>query len=160
MEIIRQFYPAIGKQYFHKFTEYVGNEYEDQDDFVKFIREIQPFIDTTRNIRNCLDHRMAQIEIKDFDLQSTGEIISPTIAMDFNNTTVQRTSLNRYLPDIRDSLLNLFELLIVHLCAKNIKEDKGLQRRVAIIPESERRNKFIKFAVWYPLGPGGFYDQK
>lgn len=160
MEIIRMFFPEFSKQsYYGKFLEFIEEKHNDKIEFIDFLKRIVPFIELTRNIRNCLDHRRTETEIKDFELQGNLDILTPTIEIEYLTSKLERTSLASFLPTVKENLVTINENLLAHLCSIALNPDRYMPNRVLIIPEEKRINKFIKFAYWSALGEGGFYHQ-
>lgn len=160
IEIIRLFYPEFSKQsYYSKFLEFIEQNHNDKPLFIEFLKSIIPFIELTRNIRNCLDHRRTEIQIKDFELQQNLDILTPTIEIDYLNSKLERTALSSILPVVKENLVTIFENMMAHLCSSVLNPDSIMPSRVSTIPEEKRINKFIKFAYWSALGEDGFYHQ-
>lgn len=160
LALLRIFYPDFSKQSFYSnFLDFIKTKYGEQDQFTKFMTEILPFIMLVRNIRNCLDHRRTETEIKDFELQANSNIISPTIEVNYLESKLPRMSLSQFLPSVTENLVTIFENMIAFLTAKNLKSDRIMPGEIRVIPEDKRINKHIKYAYWSPLGPGGYYSQ-
>lgn len=160
IEIIRLFFPDFSKQsYYGKFLEYVEQNHSDKVPFIEFLKGIVPFIELTRNIRNCLDHRRTETQIKDFELQQNLDILTPTIEIEYLNSKLDRIALASFLPVVKNNLVTIFENMLAHLCSNVLKPDRIMPSSLLIIPEEKRINKFIKFAYWSALGEGGFYHQ-
>jgi hypothetical protein len=161
MEIITHFYPDTGltkQSHFPRFQEVLKTKYGEDDNFVKYIGECLPFLELVRAIRNCLDHRLSGTTIKDFGIQPDSTVLTPTIEVDFRGSILKRTALSEVLPIVRANLTDIFENVIAYLADKNVEEDM-MKWQLAGIPEDKRRNKFIRYCFWAPLGDGGFFDQ-
>lgn len=157
-EIIKMFYPEFSKtSYYTKFLEFIKDEYGESDKFYLFLSNAVTFIELSRNIRNCLDHRRSEINIIDFELQINNEILNPTIEINYLNSKMGRTSLSSFLPLVRENSITVFENLIANLCSKKIEPKSIIHKQVAIIPENKRINKNVKFGYWLPIGDEGFY---
>ena len=160
LALIRMFYPEFSLQsYYSQFTDFVDSKYGAQDPFTKFMRETLPFILLVRHIRNCLDHRRTETDIKDFELQPDLSIISPTIEVNYLESKLPRVSLTQFLPSVSENLVAIFENIVAFLASKNLKGNRILPGEIRVIPEARRRNKYIKFAYWSPIGEGGYYEQ-
>jgi hypothetical protein len=160
LALIRVFYPDFSQQSFYSaFCEFLKTKYGEQDQFTKFMVDVLPFIMLVRNIRNCLDHRRTEINIKDFELQVNSNIISPTIEVDYLGSKLPRISLSQFLPSVTENLVTIFEHMTAFLTAKNLRADRLIPGEIRIVPEAERINKHIKYAYWSPLGPSGYYNQ-
>lgn len=162
IEMVTIFYPDSGmtKQgHFPKFLAFLKGKYGDNDSFVLFVDNCISYLELIRSLRNCLDHRLSEITIKDFEIQvASGDILSPTIELNFRGTKLDRISLNSYLPIAVNNMITVFEELIAHMCNKNANPNRHYEVRV--IPETEpKRHPHVKYAFWSPIGHGGFYDQ-
>jgi len=161
IELIRIFYPDFSKQsYYSNFYEFIQTKYGEDDIFTRFLKISLPNISLIRNIRNCLDHRRIETEIKDFELQLNADILSPTIQVNYNGSQLERGSLTGFLLVMSDNLVWMFENLIAYLCNNAIKTESTFPVSLVNIPEEQRINKDIKFAYWWPLGEGGYYHQQ
>lgn len=160
MEIIRLFYPDFNKQsYYTSFSDFIKEKYSDTDLFAQFLSSVLPFIELTRNMRNCLDHRRTEVTIRDFELQIDGNILTPTIEIDHLNSKLERTPLTTFLPIVTENMITVFERMIAHLCNKVVKEDRLMPSKVLFIPIEQRVNKYIQYSFWSPFGDGGFFHQ-
>lgn len=161
MEIVTHFYPDDGftkQSHFPKLHSFSKATYGDEDPFTLFIGDALAYLELIRALRNCLDHRLPEVKIKDFELQVNSNVICPTIEIDFRGSKLDRISLNTYLPIATTNILTVFEQLLAYLCDKNVREDR-LGVRVRFIPENHRRNKHIQFCFWSPIGKEGFFHQ-
>lgn len=160
MEIIRLFFPDFSKQsYYRNYLEYIEKNHNDKILFIEFLKSAIPFIELTRNIRNCLDHRRLETIIKDFELKENLDILTPTIEIDYLNSKLDRAALSSFLPILKENLITIFENMVAHLCSSVLKTGKIMPSEVLIVPEEKRRNKSIKFAYWFALGEMSFYSQ-
>ena len=160
LAIMRAFYPDFSKQsYYKSFLEFIQDTEGEEDPFTKFLQDIVQFVMLVRNIRNCLDHRRNETIIQDFEIQANGDIIAPTIEVDYLDSKLQWTSLSEFLPSVTENLVTIFENMTAYLCNKHTRPDGAMPSQVRLIPEEKRINKHIKYAYWSPIGEGGFYHQ-
>lgn len=166
MEIITLFFPEakLAKQsHIPRFAEFLKVTYGKDDYFSKFVDQITPFFELVRAFRNCLDHRLKEVTVRDFEIDVNGQpgftVISPTIEINYRGSKIERTSLSEVLPLTLQSLVDSFEIMIAHLCNKKAKKDTVFASTVLIVPEDQRRNKHIRYALWSNFGGSGFYHQ-
>ncbi len=166
MEIITLFFPEakLTKQsHLPKFAEFVKGTYGDDDYFTKFVDQIAPFFELVRAFRNCLDHRLKEVTVRDFEIDANGQpgftVISPSIEIDYRGNKMERTSLSDVFPVTLQNLVDSFEIMIAHLCNKKAKKDTFFASTVLIVPEDQRRNKHIRYAFWSNFSGSGFYHQ-
>ncbi|MGH2666908.1 hypothetical protein [Flavobacterium sp.] len=163
MEIIIIFNPgtSLNKQsQFINLHEIFKTKYVENDSFTKFIEDTLEFFEIIRGLRNCLDHRLKNVDVKDFEIQVNSNIISPTIEMDYRKAKLEREALSSFLPMVKENLMTIFENTIAYLADRGVLKQRIVSGQVRLVPEEMRINKFIKFSYWLPLGEGGFYDQK
>jgi hypothetical protein len=161
IEIITTFYPnnnLIKQSHITTFYDLVKEQYGEDDSFTKFIKDSIDFFELIRAIRNCLDHRLPNIKIMNFELHITSSVITPTIEIDYRGVKLERQSLSQLLPYIYKNFIKVFETTIAYLCDKNAKQNL-MQYRVAIIPPDRRLNKLINYSFWSPIGEGGYFYQ-
>ena len=111
-----------------------------------------------REIRNGLDHRLKHTTVLDFEIQTDGNILSPTIELAHKKTKLQRTSLSEFLEISVQNILVIVEETFAHLASKN-QTSGGIPKHVKLIPEERRWNKFVKYSFWSPIGEGGYFSQ-
>ncbi|MGH2664839.1 hypothetical protein [Flavobacterium sp.] len=161
MEIITVFYPNQGltkQSHFPNFCEILKTKYGETDPFVEFIKKTLFFMQVIRELRNGFDHRLEHTTVLDFELQTDGNILKPTIELKHKKIKLERTSLSEFLEITTKNMLDITELIFVLLASKN-NRNIGIPHEVRQIPEDQRRNKFVKYCFWSPIGNGGFYSQ-
>lgn len=161
MNIITEFYPKLGlnkQSHFPNFYEKLKALYGEEDSFVKFIGKTVYFMSVIYEFRNGFDHRLDNIKVFNFELQPNGKIIAPSIELNHKTIKLNRTSLNEFLKITITNMLEIIESTFAFLAEKN-KKQEGLPRQVRLIPEDKRRNEFVKYSFWMPLGNEGFYNQ-
>lgn len=161
MEIITHFYPNKGltkQSHFPKFHEVLQKLYGDKDGFAAFIGKTLNFMRVVRELRNGLDHRLPTVTVKDFELQTDGNILTPTINLNHKDIKIDRTSLSEFLKLTTANLLEIVETTFAFLAGRNVKTD-GMPYQLKEIPEADRRHKYVRYSFWLPIGPNGFYCQ-
>ena len=146
LEIIRLFYPDFGQQYYSNFYDFVAKKYGETDPFSEFIENWLSFFLLVRNIRNCLEHNRKELIITDYEINTNIGVLSPTLAIDYNHSKLERSSLISLLPVILENVIIIFEELVAHLCARYVFENnKLLPHHIDIIELGKRHNKHIRF---------------
>ena len=161
MEIITLFYPNQGltkQSHFPNFYKILESKYGEKDTFVEFIAKTIYYMEVIRELRNGFDHRLEHTSVLDFQLQTDGNIIAPTIELKHKKIKLQRTSLNEFFGIITKNTLDIIELTFAYLASKN-KRNNGIPNDVKKIPEEKRWNKYISYSFWSPLGEEGYYSQ-
>ncbi len=161
MEIITNFYSDQGltkQSHFPRFHEVIKSKYGEKDRFTDFIGNTVYFMRIIRELRNGLDHRLATTKVADFELQKNGDIHTPTIEMTFKDVKLNKMSLNEFLAMTLSNLILITEMTLVFLAEKNVKTT-GMPYQIREIPEEKRKNKFVRFCFWMPVGTEGYYCQ-
>jgi hypothetical protein len=161
MDIITRFYPNHGltkQSHFPKFHEILKAKYGDTDPFTQFIDKTLYFMRVVRELRNGFDHRLDNTQVTDFELQTDGNIISPTIELKHKEVKLERTSLSEFLLITIANTLDIIELTFAYLAGYNVRTG-GLSYQVKTIPEEKRRHRFVKYCFWTPIGIEGYYNQ-
>lgn len=162
MEIATVFLPIqdLTKQsHFPKLYEVLKSEYGVKDPFTKFIEDTVYFMRIIRELRNGFDHRLSTVKITNFEIQSDGNILTPTIEFTHKDIKLNRTDLREFLEVVQSNLVLISEMFLVHFSAKNIKTT-GTQCIIREIPEEKRLNKFVRFCFCLPMKGGYYYCQK
>jgi len=146
------------QSHFPNLHEKLHEKYGEGDPFVDYIKKTVYFMQVIRELRNGFDHRLEHTKVFDFELQTDGNIIAPTIELNHKKIKLERTSLSEFLEITTKNMLDIIELTFAYIAGKNTKTT-GLSYQVKLIPEEKRRNKFIKYCFWTPIGNEGFYNQ-
>ncbi len=161
IDMILLFYPDISRGHFETVINKLKAKYDSDDDFIKFLESILPFMKMVRNARDCLDHRNAKdINVLNFKINPDGTIIPPTIEINnFRGTQLEATSLSFFMSNTIKNMLEIIENLTAFLCSKHVQPFGSVPILVGLIPENRRRNKFIRFGYctnitgqWMPIG--------
>ncbi|SHM89889.1 hypothetical protein SAMN05216524_10421 [Mucilaginibacter sp. OK098] len=145
--------------HFDTFLSLLKEEYGEKDDFVKMIEQVLPFLKKLRALRDCLDHRQDGVIITDFDLQLNNNVLTPTISLNFRKETIERMPLEMLMDATTKNLLYTVESTLALLCGKHVCIDKMMPYCLRFIPKQQRRNKYIKYAFWSPIGELGWFYQ-
>lgn len=161
MEIVTHFYPNQGltkQSHFPKFHEVLTKAYGEKNGFAEFIGKTLYFMKVVRELRNGFDHRLPTVTAYDFELQTDGKILAPTIALNHKEVKIYRTSLSEFLKQITTNLIEIVETSFAFLAGRNVKTD-GMPYQLREIPEDKRRHKYVRYSFWMPIGHEGFYCQ-
>ena len=149
IDLILLFYPDISRGHFETVTNNLKTKYNSDDDFVKFLENVLPFMKMVRNTRDCLDHRNAKgVTVLNFKINPDGTITPPTIEINFRGTNLETTSLSSFMCNTTKNMLNIIENLIAFLCSKHAQPFGSTPMLVGLIPEGKRRNKFVRFGYF------------
>jgi hypothetical protein len=147
LEIVRLFYGEMKKSNWSDFQELVKGRYGESDNFYKVLELTVPFLQMIRNARDCLEHRnVVGATTSDFTLEADGKIGLPSIAIDFRGSVVERCSISEFMEGAVKTLLDSFEMITLHMCAKNIQTFAGMPMTIARVSDEQRQAWHVRFA--------------
>jgi len=150
--IVKLFYPDLVKGRWTKLADLVQNRYGADDTFTKFLGEAVPFLLLVRNTRDCLEHNRKNASIEDFVLQPNGQIVAPTIAINFRQTQLSSIAISSFVENLSHSLMMAFEIMIAHLCDKHAESTADFPVAVGELKKDRRREKFTRFSYGTYIG--------
>ena len=160
MEIIRFFYPnGLSKQsHFPQFYEVIVSKHDETSEFAKFVQESLWFMKVIRCLRNGLDHRLDFVKVENFMFEDCGKIACPTVSLNHKDTKLDRIALVEFFKVTKVNLLNIIEITFANLASYNVRKD-SMPWGIKLIPKKDRKNKFVRYSFWLPLGEEGIYLQ-
>jgi hypothetical protein len=161
IEIVMQFYSEEGlkiQSHFPDFHKILKAKYGEDDPFSQFIGRTLEFMNIVRELRNSLDHRLPHVKVRDFELQTDSNILSPTIELKIRKTKLPKQALSSFLPVVIQNFIIITETTFAYLAGRNAKPSL-LPAVVKWIPEDTRRFKLVKYAFWSNLGDSGWFFQ-
>jgi hypothetical protein len=157
LEIVRLFYGEMKKQNWSNFQELVKARYGEADNFYKVLEMTVPFLHMIRNARDCLEHRnVIGATTYDFTLQADGQIGMPSIEIDFRGSVVERCSISEFMAGATKTLLETFEMITLHMCAKNMQPFAGMPMTIALLSDDYKRAWRVRFAYGSYYADGQF----
>lgn len=134
-------------QQFYGHTERMWNGFETEiqknygasDEFSKFAVSITPFMVFIRNLRNCVEHpKDAQrVIIKDFAITADGTLTNPTVQVVHAATPQPKMEVRSFLPQVAGQVLEIFEVLMIHLASKHIAPFDKFEKAVGFLPPDQ-----------------------
>lgn len=111
------------------------------NDFIGFARELANFGKMVRNNRHCIEHpRPTQrIELHDYRITATRELLEPSIAVVHDETPVDLTPVDQFMHFFNEQALAGTELLMVFLAGHHLAPLGQFQIGVGEVPEEQRR---------------------
>jgi hypothetical protein len=157
MEIVRLFYPEMKSKNWENFHSLTKVRYGQDDNFYKTMDLFTPLLLLARNTRDCLEHgNLTGVSITDFELKADGSIAKPSIEINFRKSKHDRCGLSWFMEQTIKALLDAFELVIVHLCDKNIQPFAGIPMTIALLSEDYRQAWHVNFAYGTYFQDGQF----
>ena len=153
MKIIRLFYPEMQGKNWSDFQALIKTHYGADDEFHKLMVPATKFLKLVRDTRDCLEHTNVKgVKTRDFEPLPNGTIAFPTIEIDFRQSFQERCPISSFLEEVTKAMLFYFQMIIVHLCSKNVRPFAGMPMTVAALPAEIQEAWHVQFAY-------GAYDQ-
>ena len=152
LEIVRLFYPEQKGKNWDDLLTMAKDNYGDSDPFCEMLNGVVPFLKLVRNARDCLEHHLPGVVVRDFEPEPEGGIAAPTIEVNHRGSSVERISISTFMPLVSKSLLDTFETLVAHMCNKHMKPFAGMPMQIGLLPEDVQNAWHVRFAY-------GMYDQ-
>jgi hypothetical protein len=147
LEIIRLFYPELHKKNWEDFHGLVKSRFGESDPFYKVAEITTPFLRLIRDARDCFEHaNLEAVETRDFELQPDGTVADPSIEINFRKSAQDRCPISSFMEKTTKELLDCFEMIIVHMCSKNIQPLGPFVMRVGLLDENQRKAWHVRFA--------------
>ena len=146
LAIVQLFYKDIKKAPWDTLYQRVKDSCGEDDGFTKFLDKAVPFLKGVQNIRDCLDHKNVKgVIVRDFALQPDGKIVPPTIEVDFRGTRQLPVAISPFMSDMFNSLMCVFEMMIVHLANTHYKPPSPFPIYIDMPAEDRRFWKHVRF---------------
>jgi hypothetical protein len=134
-----------GRGPWDKLVERIHDSYG--EDVTKFLGQAVPFLKGVLNIMDCLDHKnVTGVTVRDFTSHADGQIIAPTIEVDFRGTRQSPVPISEFMSDVLNYLMTVVEMMIAHMCSAHYKPPAPIFPIYIDIPaENRRRWKHVRF---------------
>jgi len=155
--LLRLFYPELKGEGWDALCELVKARYGENDPFYRVLQLTTPFLQLVRNARDCLEHgNLKGAQAIDFELQPDGTIAPPSIEIDFRKSALDRCPISRFMEETTKTLLDSFEMMIVHTCSKSIQPFAGMPMTVGLLAEKYQKAWHVRFAYGMYYQDGQF----
>jgi hypothetical protein len=145
--IVRLFYPEMKGKGWDAFHELVKSRYGESDTFYKVSEITTPFLQLIRNARDCLEHvNLEGVKTSDFEPQPDGTIAPPSIEINFRKSAHDRCTISSFMEETTKTLLDSFEMMIVHMCSKNIQPRAPFPMTIGLLSGNQRKAWHVRFA--------------
>jgi hypothetical protein len=157
MEIVRLFYPDMSGKGWDAFYELLKRGYGADDVFAKVAELTTPVLRLIRNARDCLEHgNLDGVKTADFEPQADGTIAVPSIEINFRKSSHDRCPISWLMEQTTKALVDSFEMIVVHACAKRIQPFAGMPMSVGVLSEGYRKAWHVRFAYGMYYQDGQF----
>jgi hypothetical protein len=156
LSIVRLFYPDLKGNGWEAFHEFVGVTYGEDDAFAKMTELTTPVLRLVRDTRDCLEHSLKGVTTADFEPQADGKIAVPSIEIDFRKSQHDRCPISWFMEQITHTLLDAFEMIVVHMCAKNVQPFAGMTMGIDVLSEDYQKAWHVRFAYGMHYQDGQF----
>jgi hypothetical protein len=152
MEIVRLFYVEQKGKNWDDLQAMAKGRYGDSDPFCEVLKIAIPVLKLVRNTRDCLEHHLPGVVVRDFEPEPDGRIAVPTIEVNFRGSLLERTSISTFMLQFSKHLLDTFEMFAAHMSSKHMKPFAGMPMEIGLVPEDVQNSWHVRFAY-------GMYDQ-
>lgn len=147
LSIVRLFYPELNKKGWGNFQQVVKARYGEADPFYQVLELATPLLVLVRNTRDCLEHsNLKGVTTLDFEPEADGTIWAPSIEINFRKSKHDRCPVSWFMEQTTRSLLNCFEMIVVHSCAKCAQPFAGIPMMVGPLSDQYRTAWHVHFA--------------
>jgi hypothetical protein len=80
----------------------------------------------------------------------------PSIEIDFRGSVVERGSISEFMAGATKTLLDSFEMITLHMCAKNMQPFAGMPMTIAPLSDDYKRAWCVRFAYGSYFADGKF----
>lgn len=152
MEIVRLFYPEQKGKNWDDLQTMAKSRYGDNDPFCEVLKIAVPVLKLVRNTRDCLEHHLTGVIVRNFEPEPDGGVAVPTIEVNFRGSALERCRVSSFMSQVEKHLLDTFEMLAAHMCSKGMKPLVGMPMEIGLLPEDVQNAWHVRFAY-------GMYDQ-
>lgn len=152
--IAKIFYPSQ-KRMFEGLYERITTVYGEDDPLSRFLKSNLTFLVTIRRARNAIEHPSEDQKIicTDFALKADGTITPPLLELIDKKTPIEAMLLTRFMTEVAEQILNIFESTIAGLCDKHPKEIGNIQFGVYQFSEGDQGlSKHVRYAHGLVMG--------
>ncbi len=152
--LVRMFYSDVGSGGWESLKAKIDGEPKDIDNFPQFLADVLPFLQLIRNARNCVEHPRPEqrLSVTDFALDPKNALLPPMIEVIHPKTHLEKFPLGVFFSQALQNLVSIVELMIVFLCARNVKSFGGMPIQVMEIPPERRRSPHVRYGYGALLG--------
>ena len=157
LSIVRLFYPEMKGKNWDDFHALIEGRHGRDDNYSKVLECTVPFLKIVRNLRDCLGHQnVAGAVTRDFSLEPDGQVWLPSVELDFRGSIVQRCSISDFMAESTKTLLDSFEMITLHMCAKHVEPFAGMPMTIAPLDDNYRQAWHVRFAYGSYYADGRF----
>ena len=152
--LVRMFYSDVGSGGWESLKAKIDGGPKDIDKFPQFLADVLPFLQLIRNARNCVEHPRPEqrLSVTDFALDPKNALLPPMIEVIHPKTPLEKVPLGAFFSQALQNLVSIVELMIVFLCARNVKSFGGMPIQVMEIPPERRRSPHVRYGYGALLG--------
>lgn len=145
--LVQMFYSDVGSGGWDSLKKRIDDENRNIDNFPQFLEEVIPFLQLIRNARNCVEHPRAEqkIVVTEFSLDLKNMLLPPMIEIVHPRTPHGGVSVDEFFGKALQKMVTVVEIMIVFLCARNVKSFGGLELQVIEIPPDRRKYQHVRY---------------
>lgn len=154
-KIVRIFFPDVNKGGWDSLQKKIKDGPENIDNFLEFLNNVLPLLHLIRGARNCVEHpkENQKLVATDFSVGLYNELLPPMIEIVYPKAPLKKSPIVDVFNFVSTELVNIVELMLVFLCARNIKHTSGVPIQVTKLPDDLKKYKHVDYG--YTLNIGG-----
>ena len=151
--IVKAFYPEVNKGRWDSLIKKIDNEPKDIDNFLDFLIGALPLLHMMRNARNCVEHPKAnqRLVVSDFSIDTNNNLLPPMMKIIHPETTIENVPVSNFFNDNFLNLIEAIELILVFLCARNMKDVSG-PVKIILLPEDVQKSRNVRYGYGVNIG--------
>jgi len=155
--IVRLFYGDNAKKGWPEaFAKFIEDHDEREDDFLKFLREITPFMHVIRNARNCVEHPQKNqlLKTEDFSINAKQELTPPMMEIVHPKTPQEPVPILAFMGSVSDSVVLVVEDMVSFLCGRFVSEFSGFPIVLCSFSQEMRKEQYVQYGYGTDIGSG------
>jgi hypothetical protein len=153
-KIVQLFYPDVSSGGWDGLKKKIDSGPHDVDNFPQFLAASIAFLTFIRNARNCVEHPRAEqrLVVSDFSIDQNNAVVPPSIGVIHPKTPMPKSLVTDFLADVSESMVNVVELMVVFLCARNVGQFAGFPVHVIELSPDQRRSAHVRYSYGMSMG--------
>lgn len=151
---VQLFYPDVGSGGWDSLKKKIESGPEGQDSFSEFLADSIGFLKLIRNARNCVEHPRPEqrLVVVDFSVDRNNVLVPPAIEVIHPKTPMHKYKVAGFFDSSVKSLVNIVELMVVFLAARNVGQAAGFPVQVMELAPDKRRHPHVRYSFGMLMG--------
>ncbi|NYS77867.1 MULTISPECIES: hypothetical protein [Halomonadaceae] len=151
---VQLFYPDVGSGGWDSLKKKIESGPEGLDNFSQFLADSIGFLKLIRNARNCVEHPRPEqrLVVVDFSIDRNNMLVPPTIEVIYPKDSMPKSQVAEFFDSSIKSLVNVVELMVVFLGARNVGQAAGFPVHVMELAPDQRRHPHVRYSFGMLMG--------